>query len=107
MLPKSCVSRTVRIDRELVSELKNHLIRTPIHETVSCSYGPIASNLEREKNVEDVGFAEKWAIQEQVFACIYQSSAAVLYIEVSCGELKLSDPGLLKRVLIERNMVFS
>ena len=51
--------------------------------------------------------AEKWAIQEQVFACIYQSSAAVLYIEVSCGELKLSDPGLLKRVLIERKMVFS
>ena len=57
MLPKSCVSRTVRIDRELVSELKNHLIRTPIYEAVSCSYGPIASNLEREKNVEDVGFA--------------------------------------------------
>ena len=49
----------------------------------------------------------KWKIQEQVFACTYQSSAAVLYIEVSCGELKLSDPGLLKRVLIERNMVFS
>ena len=46
--------------------------------------------------------AEKWAIQEQVFASTYQSSAAVLYIEVSCGELKLSDPGLLKRVLIEK-----
>ena len=73
---------------------------------MSCSYGPIASNLEREKNVEDVRFA-LWTIQEQVFACTYQSSAAVLYIEVSCGELKLSDPGLLKRVLIERNMVFS
>ena len=50
---------------------------------------------------------EKWAIQEQVFASTYQSSAAVLYIEVSCGELKLSDPGLLKRVLIERKMVYS
>ena len=57
MLPKSCVCRTVRIDRELVSELKNHLIRTPFDETVSCSYSPIAGNLEREKNVEDVGFA--------------------------------------------------
>ena len=51
--------------------------------------------------------AEKKTTQEQVFACTYQSSAAVLYIEVSCGELKLSDPGLLKRVLIERNMVYS
>ena len=49
----------------------------------------------------------KWKIQEQVFACTYQSGAAVLYIEVSCGELELSDPRLLKRVLIERNMVFS
>ena len=57
MLPKSCVSRTVRINGEFVSELKNHLIRTPFDETVSCSYGPIASNLEREKNVEDVRFA--------------------------------------------------